>query len=208
MLKNSYFNQDPLALAKSLLGKVIRVKYRNTWLSARIIETEAYCIDEKASHASLGFTEKRKALFMPPGTIYMYYSRGGDSMNISARGEGSAVLIKSGFPYIDELSPKNTIKIMQRLNPQKNKPEPRPIEKLCSGQTLLCKSLNIKVVDWDAQNFCADKFYIEHCGIKPKGIIATTRLGIPEGRDEHLPYRFIDKEFAAFCTKKPKVEIQ
>jgi len=43
-------------------------------LTAQILETEAYYLNDKASHASLGFTEKRKALFMPPGTIYMYFS--------------------------------------------------------------------------------------------------------------------------------------
>ncbi|MDV3444008.1 DNA-3-methyladenine glycosylase, partial [Pseudomonas otitidis] len=34
------------------------------WLSARIIETEAYYLAEKGSHASLGYTEKRRALFL------------------------------------------------------------------------------------------------------------------------------------------------
>ncbi len=55
------------------------------WLSARIIETEAYYVAEKGSHASLGYTEKRKALFLDGGHIYMYYARGGDSLNFSAQ---------------------------------------------------------------------------------------------------------------------------
>ena len=38
---------------------------------------------------------------------------------------------------------------------------------------------------------------------KPQQIIQTTRLGIPEGRDGHLPYRFIDYDFAKVCTKNP-----
>jgi DNA-3-methyladenine glycosylase len=36
-----------------------------------------------------------------------------------------------------------------------------------------------------------------------KHIIQTTRLGIPQGRDEHLPYRFVDADFAAHCTRNP-----
>ena len=79
-------------------GKIIYSKYNDLWLTAQILETEAYYLNDKASHASLGFTEKRKALFMPPRTIYMYFSRGSDSLNISCHGEGNAVLIKSGYP--------------------------------------------------------------------------------------------------------------
>ena len=91
------FNQDAQVLAQALLGKVIRIKHDELWLAARIIETEAYFLADKASHASLGYTEKRKALFMPAGTIYMYYARGRDSLNSSAQGEGNAVLIKSAY---------------------------------------------------------------------------------------------------------------
>ena len=30
----------------------------------------------------------------------MYYARGGDSFNISCAGEGNAVLLKAGIPYL------------------------------------------------------------------------------------------------------------
>lgn len=203
MINTAFFNRDAQLVAKELLGKIIYVWDCDMWLSAMIIETEAYYRDEKASHASLGFTEKRKALFMPPGTIYMYYARGGDSLNISTKGEGNAVLIKSAYPYQDINSPPNLILRMQANNPAKNNSTPRPIHKLCNGQTLLCRSLNLKVAHWGAQQLDPNKFYIADKGYKPSGIISTPRLGIPEGRDEHLPYRFILQEFAQYSTKKP-----
>lgn len=204
MLTNDFFNQDAITLAKALLGKVMKAKYGDTWLSAMIIETEAYYLNEKSSHSSLGYTEKRKALFMPPGTLYMYYARGGDSLNISCQGEGNAVLIKSAFPYVEEISSSSSmITTMQQLNPKKNKCLPRPLEKLCAGQTLLCKSLNLKVKEWDQQIFCKERFFIQDVGYKPQKIIQTTRLGIPIGRDHHLPFRFIDYDKAAFCTSNP-----
>lgn len=201
ILTTEFFNQNAVKVAQNLLGKVLRVKFRKQWLSVMIIETESYCLHDKASHASLGFTEKRKALFMPAGTIYMYYARGGDSLNISCKGEGSAVLIKSGVPFVDKKSPQKTVKIMQRLNPLKNKM--RCVEKLCAGQTLLCRALNLKVTQWDQQQFDKNKFYFEDVKYTPQKIIQTTRLGIPKGRDDHLLYRFIDYEKAAFCTKNP-----
>ena len=94
-LPDSFFDRDAQTLARDLLGKVIRHRVGKIWLSARIIETEAYYVAEKGSHASLGYTEKRKALFLDGGHIYMYYARGGDSLNFSAHGPGNAVLIKS-----------------------------------------------------------------------------------------------------------------
>jgi DNA-3-methyladenine glycosylase len=190
MLKSDFFDRDAIVVAKDLLGKVIRAKYGNIWLSARITQTEAYYLHDKASHASLGYTEKRKALFMPAGTIYMYYARGKDSLNISANGQGNAVLIKAGIPYFDKKSPIKTLKIMQTLNPINGRQ--RAPEKLCSGQTLLCSSLGLKVKDWDAKQFNKKYFYFEDIGYRSQKIIQTTRLGIPKGRDEHLPYRFID----------------
>ena len=90
IIADSFFAQDTCEVARQLLGKVIRRKYQHKWLAAQIIETEAYYNDEKGSHASQGYTEKRKALFMPPGTIYMYYARGSDSFNISCSGKGNA----------------------------------------------------------------------------------------------------------------------
>ena len=90
MLHSDFFDRDAITVAESLLGKVLRAKYQTMWLSAIIIETEAYHLEDKASHASLGYTEKRKALFMSLGTIYMYYARGNDSLNISCQGEGSS----------------------------------------------------------------------------------------------------------------------
>ncbi len=67
-LPDSFFDRDAQILARELLGKVIRHRVGETWLSARIIETEAYYVAEKGSHASLGYTEKRKLCFWMVGT--------------------------------------------------------------------------------------------------------------------------------------------
>lgn len=203
MLERRFFNRDARAVARDLLGKIIRRRYQDRWLACRIIETEAYYQHEKGSHSSLGFTARRKAMFMPPGTIYMYYARGGDSLNISVRAKGNAVLIKSAFVWFDAKSPESTLKLMQHLNPVKGTQKIRPKEKLCSGQTLLCRSLNLKVAEWDQKPFDAESFFIEDAGNKVTKIIQTIRLGIPAGRDEYLLYRFIDYDYAKYCTSNP-----
>lgn len=201
MLKPAFFARDPQVVAKELLGKVLRHCVQGIWLSALIIETEAYYLSEKGSHSFLGYTEKRKALFMEPGTIYMYYARGGDSLNVSCLGDGNAVLFKSGYPYLTDDSDR-MLAVMQELNPLKNQ-RSRKINQLCAGQTLLCRSLGLKVPDWNQKNFLPEKVRIDDTGYRPEKIIQTTRLGIPIGRDEHLPYRFIDFNYAANCTSNP-----
>ncbi|MBN6714985.1 DNA-3-methyladenine glycosylase [Pseudomonas capsici] len=201
-LADSFFHRDAQLLARDLLGKVIRHKVGELWLAARIIETEAYYRTEKGSHASLGYTEKRKALFLDGGHIYMYYARGGDSLNFSAEGPGNAVLIKSGFAWVDELSDANALAQMQLNNPDASGAI-RSQERLCAGQTLLCKALGLKVPDWDARRFDPQKLLVEDIGQTPKLIVQTTRLGIPQGRDEDLMYRFVDAEYARFCTRNP-----
>ncbi len=202
MLPDAFFDRPALELAPDLLGKVIRYCHAGVWLSVQIIETEAYLLTDKGSHASLGYTDKRQALFKDGGTIYMYYARGGDSVNFSAQGPGNAVLIKSGYPYFDALSPESTLSILQANNPDRQG-QPRPVEELCSGQTLLCKSLGLKVPDWDNQRFDPQRFYVEDCGLRPIEIIQARRLGISQGRDEHLPYRFVDADYAKCCSKNP-----
>lgn len=202
LLSRSFFNADARTLAKNLLGKVIFHLVDGLWLAASIVETEAYYRKEKASHASLGFTEKRAALFMPPGTIYMYYARGGDSFNLSCRGEGNAVLIKAGVPYMEAPHGRDMLERMRRMNPLPSGRLRTP-ERLCAGQTLLCRSLGLRVPDWDKRRFDPAKLQLRDVGRNPIRVVRTTRLGIPEGRDGHLPYRFVDLRHVRSSTRNP-----
>jgi DNA-3-methyladenine glycosylase len=228
ILESHFFDQFPVQLAQLLLGKVLRhlhvdpVTGQSHWLAAQIIETEAYYRTERASHSSLGYTLKRKAMFMVPGTIYMYFARGSDSLNFSARGKGNAVLIKSAYPFADDQSPQETWAIMQALNPgqkrRKNKDhkknmrtkgahqgihQVRSIGNLCAGQTLLCRSLGLKVREWNQQSLDSERFYLDDVGYLPRQVIQCRRLGIARNRDAHLPFRFVDADFAAHCTSNP-----
>ena len=103
-IDRDFFDHDACEVARDLLGIVLRHHLDGQWLAAQLIETEAYYLTEKGSHTSLGWTPKRNALFRAPGTIYMYYARGGDSFNFSCQGEGNAVLLKSAviFPLFSD----------------------------------------------------------------------------------------------------------
>lgn len=67
-LPDSFFDRDAQTLARDLLGKVIRHRQGNLWLAARIIETEAYYLTDKGSHASLGYTESARRCSSMVGT--------------------------------------------------------------------------------------------------------------------------------------------
>lgn len=200
-LDDAFFDRDAQLVARELLGTVIRHYVDGLWLSARIIETEAYYVDEKASHSSLGETPSRRAMFMPAGHLYLYCSRGGDSLNFSVQGDGNAVCIKAGYPWVDSLSCEQSLERM-RSNSPAAAGGIRALTRLCSGQTLLCKALGLTVKEWNAQRMDATRLRIDDIGARPD-IIQTARLGIPPGRDEHLPYRFVDSGFAPHCTRNP-----
>ena len=201
VISDSFFERDPREVAPDLLGKVLRHRIDGCWLEARIIETEAYLLEERASHASLGETPSRRALFMEAGTIYMYYARGGDSFNFSCLGLGNAVLIKAGIPHPPEFEDSEMLDRMQRRNPINGKP--RNFYKLCSGQTLFCKSLGLKVPDWNRKRLVPGTLELVDSQIPPLEILNTTRLGIPKGRDEHLLLRYLDSGYAESCTQNP-----
>ena len=140
---------------------------------------------------------------MGPGTVYMYYSRGGDSLNFSCAGKGNAVLIKSGLPYPPASTCGDLLATMHKRNPLGADGKRRPDHKLCSGQTLLCRSLGLRVPDWDQKIPDQQSFQLLDMSEKPVRIVQTTRLGIPPGRDEHLPYRFIHMDHLRSCTQNP-----
>ncbi len=202
---DAFFDRDARVVAVELLGQVLWHQVNGHWLAAQIIETEAYFLEEKGSHASLGWTPKRAALFQSPGTIYMYYARGGDSFNLSCRGEGNAVLIKSGVPFLGNPPDRKRLQRMQELNPCRGRL--RKPERLCSGQTLFCRALGLRVPEWDQQRLQPGALEL-HPGPLPTQVVQAPRLGIPSGRDEDLPYRFLDAAHAPSCTRNPLTQRQ
>ena len=80
----------------------------------------------------------------------------------------------------------------------------RSLDHLCKGQTLFCKSLGLKVKEWDGQEMNPLKLRILN-NSPVEEIIQTTRLGISPGHscNAFLEYRYIDAEFVKKCTKNP-----
>ena len=89
-LSRKFFDRDCERLAKGLLGKVLCRELDGEILKGRIVETEMYPGQtDKASHS---FNQKRTgrngAMFMAPGTAYVYNIYGMYCcFNISSKGD-------------------------------------------------------------------------------------------------------------------------
>lgn len=102
---------DTVSLARYLIGKVLVRELPEGIAGGRIVETEAYVVDDAAGHAYRGMTLRNRSLFLERGHAYIYVAYGSSYMlNVSSemQGIGAGVLIRA-------IEPLEGIQIM-RLN--------------------------------------------------------------------------------------------
>ncbi|XP_012733995.2 DNA-3-methyladenine glycosylase [Fundulus heteroclitus] len=193
-LEQEFFNQPCICLAKAFLGKVlVRRCADGSELRGRIVETEAYLGGEdKASHSAGGKrTERNTAMFMKPGTIYVYPIYGIYlCMNVSSEGEGAAVLLRS-------LEPLQGQSAMREHRAARRKEGARQLKdkELCNGPSKLCQALNIPRC-FDRRDLASDpEVWLEAdpdtSPPKPQDIVSAPRIGIEShGEWAKKPWRF------------------
>lgn len=77
ILTQQFYQQNTLDVARQLLGKTVVREIGNHFLTAKIVETEAYAgFDDKASHAHSGKTPRCNVMFGPAGFAYVYFTYG------------------------------------------------------------------------------------------------------------------------------------
>jgi DNA-3-methyladenine glycosylase len=125
-----------LDLARFLIGKLlIRPVAGGEVLAGRIVETEAYGIDDPASHAYRGPTKRNRAMFGQHAHVYVYLIYGTSyCLNVSteAPGVGAAVLIRAAEPLCG----------IDRMRAQRGRPGLRDDE-LARGPGNLCRAFGI-----------------------------------------------------------------
>jgi DNA-3-methyladenine glycosylase len=92
---------DTAALARYLIGKSLVRDLPEGIVSGRIVETEAYIVDDAAGHAFRGMTPRNRSLFLERGHAYVYLAYGISYMlNVSSEkpGIGAGVLIRAIEP--------------------------------------------------------------------------------------------------------------
>ena len=166
----------------------------------RIVETEAYLGGEdKASHSYRGRrTSRNEAMYMPPGTAYVYTIYGMHScFNISSCGEGAAVLVRA-------LEPLWGIADMRTAR----KASTKGTKNLCNGPAKLCQALGIdKSFNQLNMTSSSSRVWVE--SLKPESgtenyeVVETTRIGIDYAGEEWAKklLRFYIKD-SPFVSKK------
>ena len=116
------------------------------------METEAYLGGEdKAAHSYNGKrTQRNEAMYMPPGTAYVYSIYGmHHCFNVSSRGSGAAVLIRA-------LEPLGGLETMRERRKGAKKERD-----FCSGPAKLCQALSINKTCDKLDLASSDELWVE-----------------------------------------------
>lgn len=194
----AFFDRPPDVVARQLLGKVLRHNYKGEWLSGRIVEVEAYLgLDDPASHAFIGQTERNRVLFGPPGVAYVYFVYGMYyCLNVSCLPEGNP-----GGVLFRAIEPLEGVKTMAKL---RGVPAGSSASRISGGPGRLCQALGItrelhNGVDVTRQGSTLrvvdDGYHVSHVEVTP-------RIGIQKAAD--LPLRFLITSGARVADVKAK----
>jgi DNA-3-methyladenine glycosylase len=190
LLQRAFFNRDPRAVARELLGKLIVRREGRKHLAGRIVEVEAYLgAGDLAAHAAAGHTARNSVLWGPPGHAYVYFIYGVHyCLNISClpAGEAGCVLIRA-------LEPVSGIANMAKARglADLDLTSKRDLRKLASGPGKLCEALGItrpRDNDKDMLSPTSDLQVISD-GFRTKEIAITQRIGITKSME--MPLRYV-----------------
>ncbi|MBE6598418.1 MAG: DNA-3-methyladenine glycosylase [Ruminococcaceae bacterium] len=199
ILPREYYLTDGLALARSLIGKVLVRRVGEDIVAGIISETEAYMgITDKASHAYGGRrTARTETMYLEGGHAYVYLIYGIYScMNITAnkRDNPEAVLIRGVVPlsgFDKMLCNVSTFgKRRTPLDPDRYRKSPH---KLTDGPGKLCTAMNIHR-ELDRTDMClpGSQLFVADMGITPThGISESPRIGIDYAEEAaFFPWRY------------------
>jgi DNA-3-methyladenine glycosylase len=190
LLRRAFFNRDPRAVARELLGKLIVRREGRKQLAGRIVEVEAYLgAGDLAAHAAAGHTARNAVLWGPPGRAYIYFIYGVHyCLNISClpAGEAGCVLIRALEPVsgIADMAEARGLADLDLTSP-------RDLRKLASGPGKLCEALGITRPRDNAKDMLspASDLQVMSDGFRVAEVAVTQRIGITKSAE--LPLRYV-----------------
>jgi DNA-3-methyladenine glycosylase len=175
VLPRSFYARSALVVAPDLLGKILVSGH----CAGRIVETEAYMQDDRASHSFRGPRLGNKVMFGPPGHLYVYFIYGMHFCANVVTGEddvGEAVLIRALEP----------LKGMTEMRMRRPNVE-RTVE-MCNGPGKLTRALGIGR-DNNGADLLRSRIRVVDDGVEPPMFPdASPRIGITEAVD--YPWRW------------------
>ena len=170
-----FFDRPCEDLARDLLGCVLVRVCEGEECRGKVVETEAYLGGEdRAAHSYNGHRTKRnEAMYMDPGTVYVYSIYGMHCcLNISSRGDGAAVLLRA-------LEPVGGLERMKRRRKAAKKERD-----LCNGPAKLCQAMGIDR-SCDKENLASSRELWMECGRREVGeVVSGKRIGVEYAGEE------------------------
>ncbi len=173
MLPRSFYQQDIIAVSKSLLGKILVHKTDEGTTTGKIVETEAYSgPEDKAAHSSGGRrTARNEVMYRQKGHAYVYLIYGMyNCVNFTAgsvAGKPEAVLIRALEPVAG----------MELMAKRRGCSIEKPVN-LTNGPGRLCMAMGISRVQ-NLLDLTVPPLYIEDAPqIAAENIVASKRVGV------------------------------
>jgi len=194
-LPREFYDRDPRRVSRELLGKVLVRKEAKQFLTARIVEVEAYLGEnDPAAHSFAGRTPRNAVLFGPPGYAYVYFVYGNHyCLNVSCLPEGVA-----GGILFRAVEPLTGIKQMAQLrNVSIN--SPRDLRNLTSGPGRLAEAFGITRERDNGKDLtsASSDLFIADDGYRVRRILTTPRIGITKAAERPLRYILAGNEFVS-----------
>jgi DNA-3-methyladenine glycosylase len=181
-LPRSFYLRSTVVVARDLLGKLLVRKLRQKHLVGKIVEVEAYCEGDPASHSYHGMTGRNEVMFWEGGHLYVYFTYGMHfCANVVTREEGigEAVLIRAVEPIVGLDT--------MRKNRGFSRDEDR-IWDLTNGPAKVCEAFGI-TRKHNGADLCGDEIWIardshQMTHLSHPRILSSSRVGIRNGRNK------------------------
>jgi DNA-3-methyladenine glycosylase len=96
-LPRAWYDRPADRIAEELIGAYLIVREGSGLRAGRLVETEAYLVEDPASHAFRGETPRNRSMFAGAGTLYVFRIHRVHCANAVAR-RGEAVLLRAAEP--------------------------------------------------------------------------------------------------------------
>lgn len=161
-LGRAFFDRPTVRVARALLGCLLQVRAGRTTRSVRLVETEAYVRGDPANHTYRGPTPRSRAMYGPPGTLYVYRIHQVVCANLVTR-PGEAVLLRAGEAV-------------------------EAVHCSATGPGRLCRALGIALRDNGIDTTRGRRITVVARAVRPRAVAVGPRVGVARAVERRLRF--------------------
>jgi DNA-3-methyladenine glycosylase len=210
---------SPTRAAQRLLGAVLVHRTHDGTTSGIIVETEAYCETDPASHTFAGRTERNQIMFGRAGHAYVYFTYGIHwcfNVVTGEDGRGEAVLVRALQPLKGlalmagrrdiQLPSESTARLLRRAE---REPRVRKVLiSLASGPAKLTQAMGLggEVYGLDLVTpRGALRLLAPETPVPTRSIVASPRIGIRRATDKHWRFQIAGNPYVSRPSRVGRV---